>query len=206
VKYDLSHLTQPDEQAVFGPIQDDEALFLYAAIRGLRVKTVFEVGGLHGYSAENFLKAVGDDGLVFTCDFEPVPKRAKNHVVIQKDAAALTAADLRNKKIELVFFDCHDYEVQMAVFDRLLKKKLIDDETILALHDTNLHPAHIIVHAYELPGGGWVHQPAERRMVNEFAARGYHAFSLHPKLDKHSKRFPFRHGLTLMQKYRPLSL
>ena len=32
VNYDLTHLTQPENQNVSGPIQDDEALFLYSII------------------------------------------------------------------------------------------------------------------------------------------------------------------------------
>ena len=32
VNYDLAHLTQPENQNVSGPIQDDEALFLYSII------------------------------------------------------------------------------------------------------------------------------------------------------------------------------
>jgi predicted O-methyltransferase YrrM len=57
--FDLSHLVQPRSQAVGGPIQDDEALLLYAIVRVMRLRTILEIGGLDGYSARNFLKAVG---------------------------------------------------------------------------------------------------------------------------------------------------
>ena len=33
VSYDLSHLTQADDQVVEGPIQDDYYLFMFALIR-----------------------------------------------------------------------------------------------------------------------------------------------------------------------------
>jgi hypothetical protein len=32
-KYNIEHLTQPDNQAVLGPLQDDEALLLYSLIK-----------------------------------------------------------------------------------------------------------------------------------------------------------------------------
>lgn len=40
------------------PLQDDEALFLYSIVRGLRLSSVLEIGGLRGYSALNFLQAM----------------------------------------------------------------------------------------------------------------------------------------------------
>ena len=42
-----------------GPLcaQDDEALLLYAITRGMRCRTVVEIGGLSGYSGRNFLAA-----------------------------------------------------------------------------------------------------------------------------------------------------
>ena len=66
VKYDLSHLSQPENQNVSGPIQDDEALFLYSIIRGCRLERILEIGGLSGYSAKNFLQALSfsKDGIL----------------------------------------------------------------------------------------------------------------------------------------------
>lgn len=84
MKYDLDHLTQDNNQVVVGPIQDDEALFLYSIIVGMKLKTVFEIGGLSGYSATNFLAAVGETGKVFTVDINPVQSKGKNHICIQK--------------------------------------------------------------------------------------------------------------------------
>ena len=57
VNYNFTHLTQNYQQNVWGPIQDDEALFLYSIIRGSRLTRILEIGGLHGYSGLNFLKA-----------------------------------------------------------------------------------------------------------------------------------------------------
>lgn len=49
MNYDLSHLTQPDHQRVMTPIQDDEALFLYALCRVTQARLVVEFGGGEGY-------------------------------------------------------------------------------------------------------------------------------------------------------------
>ena len=57
-KYDFSHLIQSPDQMVNGPIQDDEALMLYAVVRTMRLRRVLELGGLSGYSARNFLSAL----------------------------------------------------------------------------------------------------------------------------------------------------
>lgn len=39
------------------PMQDDEQLFIFAVVRGLRLSRILEIGGLRGDSALNFLKA-----------------------------------------------------------------------------------------------------------------------------------------------------
>lgn len=200
VYYNLSHLTQEDNQKVGGPIQDDEALFLYSIIRGMRIKTVFEIGGLFGYSAKNFLEAVEEDGYVFTCDVNPVPTFGRNHIFLHKNALDITKDDFYGKIIELMFFDCHDYDVQMEVLNRFSKYNIINDSTVLAFHDTNTHPAQFFP-SYKNEEG-WVHQTAERKMVNTLYDQGWHPFCLHTKHSKHSPEFPFRHGITVMSKFK----
>jgi hypothetical protein len=198
--YDLSHLTQPEPQVLIGPIQDDEALFLYALIRIKRSRRILEIGGLGGYSAQNFLKAVGHEGTVFTVDFGPVTKIASNHVPLQKDCKDLTAEDVGNLPLDLIFFDCHAYDPQMAAYDRMREQGVITDTTMLALHDTNLHPEKFLSWAYPLDDG-WVHQPVERAMVNAFHEMGYDALALNTEMNQHTPEFPMRHGLTVMQKF-----
>lgn len=201
--YNLDHLNQDETQTVSGPIQDDEALFLFSIIRGMRLKTIFEIGGLNGYSATNFLQAVGGDGIVFTCDINPVKILSENHKFIHKNALYVTQEDLENKKIEMIFFDCHDYDIQMMIFHKYWDLGLIDENTVIALHDTNTHPFKSVSWAYPT-SQGYVHQPAERKMVNDFVNMGYHSFSLHTRLSKHSEKFPYRHGVTVMTKFKEL--
>jgi predicted O-methyltransferase YrrM len=206
VHYDLSHLTQDEKQNVLGPIQDDEALFLYSIIKGMRLNTILEIGGLSGYSATNFIASLDKvNGYVYTVDINNVPKIADNHKVIIKNALYLTPEDVDNKKIDLIFFDCHDM-VQLRIYKNLYKNKIITDSTILALHDTNLHyEPYNVWGEYVKEDDGWAHQPVEREMVNFFKELGYDIFNLHTTKNKHSEEFPFRHGVTVCQKFYKLN-
>jgi hypothetical protein len=203
VTYNLSHLIQSDDQKVVGPIQDDEALFLYALIKVMCLRRVLEVGGLSGYSAKNFVAAVGNAGIVYSVDIAKVPSVAPNHLTIQKDAGLLTAADIDHKPLDLVFFDCHVYFAQIDMFHRLWDALMITDATVLALHDTNLHPYQTVNWAYPVDGG-WVHQPVERRMANDFHRLDYDVFVLDTKLPMHGPHLPYRQGLTILRRFKPL--
>lgn len=211
VNYNLTHLRQPAHQYVMGPIQDDEALFLYSVIRCSRLKRILEIGGLLGYSATNFVAAVWPlNGIVYTVDVNPVkPVHKTTHKTIQKNALDLTPSDVDNNPMDMVFFDCHDM-VQMECFHNYVKEGIISDSTILALHDTNLHypsdgydPTRSN-ETYVESEGGYVHQPVEREMVNIFKSLGYDCISLHTDQSKHNKSFPFRHGITICKKFKPL--
>ena len=207
VKYDLSHLTQPENQNVSGPIQDDEALFLYSIIRGNRLLRILEIGGLNGYSAKNFLQALNytKTGILYTCDINPVPILAKNHKVIIKNALELTANDLDNLPLDMIFFDCHNM-IQIDIYNKLIKAHIFKDHTIIALHDTNLHypPYHHRRTLYIKKENGYAHQPIERKMVNIFKDLGYDIFSISTDQTKHSKNFPVRHGITVCKKFKKL--
>ena len=201
VNYDLTHLTQNEEQAVIGPIQDDEALFLYSLVRCTRISRILEVGGLNGYSAQNFIKALGPrPGMVYTIDLEPVEQQGENHRCLQKDAQLINAEDVDGQPLDLVFFDCHELIVQMELFWRLRDCKIITDDTVLALHDTGLHSSDFVGWAYEIPEG-WVHQPVERQMVNIFKDLGYDVLTVGAKRDTSCEDLPFRHGLTICKKH-----
>ena len=207
VHYDLSHLTQPENQNVAGPIQDDEALFLYSIIRGCRLERILEIGGLSGYSGKNFLQALSftTNGILYTCDLNPVPILAKNHNVIIKNALNLTIHDLDNKPLDLIFFDCHDF-IQMNIFYNLVNNNIINDNTILALHDTNLHyPPYQHRGMYIEKENGYAHQNVERQMVNIFKSLGYDIFSISTDQSKHSDNFPVRHGLSVCKKFKMFS-
>lgn len=203
-KYNLNHLIQPKNQLVIGPIQDDEALLLYAIIRVCMFKNIVEIGGLNGYSAINFLSAIDNLGKLFTIDLNFVPKQADNHFIIQKDISEVSINDLLETKIDMLFFDCHVYDAQMVFYKNMLENGLIHDKTVIALHDTGLHPFKCCDWSYRIDEG-WVHQPVERLMVNELVAKyNYHAINLHTDLTRHSEDLPLRHGLTILSKFKTL--
>lgn len=206
VNYDLTHLTQPEDQNVCGPIQDDEALFLYSIIRGCRLERVLEIGGLNGYSSKNFLQALSysKNSILYTCDVNPVPVLGKSHKVIIKNAVDLTPEELDNKPLDMVLFDCHSM-IQMYIYYNLMNNNLINDNTILALHDTNLHyPPYQHCGVFVEEENGYAHQPVERNMVNIFKYFGYDVFSISTDHTKHSPEFPVRHGITVCRKFKPL--
>ncbi|GAB4815706.1 hypothetical protein N2152v2_002752 [Parachlorella kessleri] len=76
---------------------------------------VLEVGGLAGYSATNFLKALEPtSGVVYTVDINPVPVvDSTRHKPIMKNAALLTVADVDSKPLDLIFFDAHVLDAQL---------------------------------------------------------------------------------------------
>jgi hypothetical protein len=139
VNYDLSHLTQDPSQEVLGPIQDDEALLLYAVCKVICARHVLEFGGLNGYSARNFLQAVGPEGTVYTVERNPMERLADNHIVISKSAKDLGPHDIWHP-CDLVFFDCHAYEEEGAALELLWRIGTVRVDTILAMHDTGEHP------------------------------------------------------------------
>jgi hypothetical protein len=206
VVYNLSHLTQPSDQKVSGPIQDDEALLFFALVRVMRMRRVLEVGGLGGYSAKNFCEAVGSRGVVYSVDFEPMPKVAENLVVLTKDARDVTPADLDNQPVDLVFWDCHAYEAMLSLHHRLVRGGIITDRTLHAFHDTNLFPQpQSEGSAYEVEGG-WRFCPPESQMCNDFKAMGYDVLHFGTRREDHGPDLPYRCGLSFAAKWKPLEL
>lgn len=205
-KYNLEHLIQNNKQDVMGPIQDDEALFLYSIIKGMRLKTVLEIGFGSGYSATNFLRAVGDDGCVITIDIGNFNSIQKNHIPLVKDVNLVKKEDILIDKIDMIFFDCHIYDCQLKLYNELKNANIITDDTVLALHDTNLWIKDYTNENKRKIEEGVVHQSVERKLVNYFYDIGYSPFCLHTRPEIHNEEFPFRHGVTVMSKFKKLSL
>ena len=210
--YNLDHLTQPDHQAIPGPIQDDEALLFYALIRVTRIKRIVEFGGVPGYSAKNFCEAIGGNGMVYTVDWGedgPIENQATNHVVITKNVADIEPEDLDNEPIDLLFFDCHAYEASLCAFQKLKRAGIITDKTMFAFHDTNLLPHELALGypniSYEVKDG-WVFCPPERQLVNDFKDMGYDIINFSTEKEVHDERLPYRCGLSIARKFVPLEL
>ena len=208
--YNLQHLTQSEEQNVPGPIQDDEALLLFALIRVTRIKRILEFGSFPGYSAKNFLESGAT--FVYSVDWGVdgvTPKLADNHKVIVKNTADVTAEDLDNTQIDLVFFDCHAYEASLCAFHNLRRSCVVTDKTIFVFHDTNLLPSEDALGypniSYEVKDG-WVFCPPERQLVNDFKEMGYDILNLGTTKDAHGPHLPYRCGLSIARKFTPLEL
>ncbi|PSC75947.1 tRNA (guanosine(18)-2 -O)-methyltransferase isoform B [Micractinium conductrix] len=210
-KYNLKHLNQGASQDVMGPIQDDEALLLYAVVRGMRMEAVVEIGGQEGYSATNFIQAMEPfNGTMYTIDVSEVPiMHPTRHKFVHKDVYNTTAEDLDKRRFDLIFFDAHVFNAQLHLYNLLLENDMIDDETLIALHDTHAWPQpDWLLDPPQIPKleAAEVHQPVERAMVTALKDLGWDAFSLHTPFKRHNQDFPQRHGLTLMQRFKPLSV
>lgn len=204
--YNLEHLSQ-ESQSVFGPIQDDEALFLYALIKIMKLQYVLEIGGLKGYSATNFCKSVGEKGKVVTIDITPLTPVANNHKVITKSAHSVQVSEIPLPHIDLLFFDAHDYESQMYFFYNMKNNGLISDNSIIALHDTGTHPTSHRPYQRHISSdnrygnNGYIHVFPERFMCNEFMGMGYSLLHLHVNNSLiNNTDISFRHGLTILSK------
>jgi predicted O-methyltransferase YrrM len=215
-RYDLSHLSVFAEQEAAGPVQRDEALFLYALTRLIRPRTIVEIGFLFGRSAFNFLQAMDPGAHLYSFDvsdeaaavaaehFENLP-----HFTFHKLSQTEIEPDhVGGGPVDLAFLDAaHELALNQEAFLRL--SRLLSANGIIAVHDTgtwrrdvmlDVHRAHAQVHG----AGGWLsegeyqHQADERRFVNWVLERGdFDVVHLHTTV-------VLRHGLTLLQRRMPL--
>jgi SAM-dependent methyltransferase len=201
MNYNLNHLTQNIHQDVLGPIQDDEALLLYGFIRTSLARNIVELGCQTGYSAQNFLAAVGPNGIVVSIDRAHIVKLQNNHFTVLKDAKDVTESDLPFEEIHLAFYDCHDYDATLAFHYNMINAKKITNNTTLVLHDTGLHHKQI-VNFGEPRKEGWAHQPVERQLSNHLIKDGWSAIHAHGRINSFTDNEPiaFRHGMTILQK------
>ena len=197
---DLRHIgRQGLMQRVIGPLQDDEALLLFALVRTSNVRRVLEVGGLGSrFSARNFLAALRhkENAMLYTIDDNPVASLGPRHVTLTADASSFTADMIGREPLQLLMLDCHNYAASRQLLERILETDMLDvDGGFVALHDTGLHPrsASSTGTAWR---GGLIHQPVERLLASWLGGRAsWQRISFHD-----NTRRPFRHGLTIMQR------
>lgn len=197
--YALRHIgLQGRAQAVVGPMQDDEALLLFALTRAAGVNRALELGGLGGFSARTILEAVQctRQPAVYTVDLALVPVLGRHHRVLQKGAEQVTAADLGGEPFGLLVLDCHHYPATKQLLKNVLRWRLLRRDGMLFLHDTGRHPA----------GGanssGVIHQPVERLIAMWLerydCAASWQRLVVHDD-DGHGAT-PTRHGVTVLQR------
>jgi predicted O-methyltransferase YrrM len=209
--YDLAHL-RVYLDAPIGPVQRDEALFLYALIKVIRPSVVAEIGFLAGQSAFNFLQALDDGAMLYSFDIseksEAIAADAfgdrSDFRFRRRSQDEITSADVDGRLVDLVFLDAsHDLELNQRTFAQLLP--LLAPRAIVAVHDTGtwavdrMLPSHRSVTATEphgwLSSSEFQHRREERLFMNwiaeehpEFAQLHLHTLST------------LRHGLTLLQR------
>jgi hypothetical protein len=185
-------------ESALGPIQKEEALFLYGFCRAVRPQSVLEFGAAEGHSARVWLEAGVPS--VWTMD---VLIRPAVHQLAAESAGRLRTieGDMRGfdpaltGPVDLVFFDAaHDAQANVETFLRLGSVP-----PWVLIHDTgtwaseHMEPIHHAFSGITLPEGK-IHQPAEPI----FAAylERWHGLR---RIDFHSMH-TLRHGLTLLQR------
>lgn len=212
MKHGFDHLNQTTT-IVKGPIQDDEAILLYGLVRTMGLKYIVELGGLNGYSAQNFVKAISGQGKVISIDPNFTNKYnipTDNFTFIRKKCQDVFPKDLNIPRIDLLFFDCHALRPQIEFFDRCLAEGLITNNTVLVLHDTDVHPARKglgikqIDNNHKTRGNTGIYPIqtalAERQMVNIFMDKGYVPLHAHCDYRDLPDYIQIRHGLTILSK------
>jgi predicted O-methyltransferase YrrM len=210
---DISHLGIFSETA-WGPLQRDEALFLYSLVRVLRPETIVEIGFLRGRSSFNFLSALDPDGRLYAFDIDPACERRAaalfgddpRFTFRVRSQDALTSDDIDGRTADVVLLDAsHELELNKRTFERIVP--LMGQRAILAVHDTGTIPrAHVPKGHWWLESDqGWVGDerevmPDERAFVN-WILESHSEFS---EVHLHSLR-TMRLGLTLLQRAAPLA-
>ena len=210
---DISHLTFFDEKAD-GPVQREEALFLYSLLRVVRPRTAVEIGFFKGRSAFNFLCALDPDSRLYAFDIdEYFADRARElfghdarFTFRVRSQTELTRDDIDGREADFVFLDAsHDFELNRATFRQLLS--FMAPDAILAVHDTGTIPRQFLPsdHYWFDSPIGWIGDerevfPDERAFLNWLLDE-------HPEFAQvhfHSRRTK-RCGITVLQRSEPLA-
>lgn len=216
MKYDLTHLDDYSDSSC-GPIQQDEALFLYALVKMVRPRIVVEFGFYMGHSARNFLQALPSDSRLYSYDNSKEAEQLARLIkdcrfkFILKNQADFTPLDIGNNLIDFVFIDAsHNLVSNIKTFEKI--KNSLSKNCIIAIHDTGTwnvefqqrdSKGNILLSpmGYFLNEKEYIPLPDERRFVNYL--RKYHP-QFH-QINLHSLA-TLRHGITILQKNDFLSL
>lgn len=207
---DISHLTLFSEVAD-GPIQREEALFLYSLLRVVRPRTAVEIGFLHGRSALNFLCALDADAHLYSFDIAPGDEARElfahdsRFTYRMRSQDQLTREDIDGREADFVFLDAsHELDLNRKTFSRLLP--LMVPDAILAVHDTGTIPRRFVRanHYFNESTVGWIGD--EREVVPDERAFVNWLLDEHPEFSQvhlHARR-TVRCGITVLQRSAPL--
>jgi hypothetical protein len=196
-------------------ITETELFFLYGLISSINPHNIVELGGgTSGFTSKLFLEGQKNNPnpKLFSIDILEMTKKSEKHFLIQKDCNDVTVEDLHSERIDVLFFDCHTVVPQLNFYNNMIKHGLIDDDTILILHDTNLlyEPESTdLIKRHGQYGlfnkDGYAHQWVERNLVNYFKLKGYDVFNLSTKSRNHNPNYPSLLGISVCQKFKPLT-
>jgi predicted O-methyltransferase YrrM len=209
---DISHLTIFSEVAN-GPVQREEALFLYSLLRVVRPRTVVEIGFLSGRSALNFLCGLDADARLYSFDLDENCAATARDLFEQdprftfrvRSQTELSTDDIDDREADFVFLDAsHELDLNRETFRRLLP--LMAPNAILAVHDTGTVPRRFVVpgHYWLASESGWIDD--EREVMPDERAFLNWLLDEHPEFSQihfHSER-TVRCGITLLQRSAPL--
>lgn len=207
-----SHLMAYRDKETIGPLQNDEALLLFALVKTVTPKVIVEFGFHKGHSAFNFLQAVDTNTRLYSFDVDPMSKSIAedafysfpNFRYFHKSQTEFDPSDVDDQLIDLVFFDAaHELEMNQETW-RLVEPQLAANASIL-VHDTgnwcrkDFKPVHQIL--ADASPDDWLnedefqHQKEEREFVNWIVTE-YPDYAM---VHFHSLQ-RIRHGLTLLQR------
>jgi Protein of unknown function (DUF3431) len=192
-----------------GPIQRDEATFLFSLTRVVRPRVAIEFGTGLGYSLRCFLEAV-PDLILYTYDVHRhgdldrhLRKYGSALRFIQKSHSDFSVADLdleHRQSIDLVFFDgSHELDCNIATYEKL--EAALGAETLLLVHNTGLWERSCMQDAHQGWTGEWIdserlsHRPGQRGFAQWLSAnRGW------SRVDLGSRKL-LRHGISMLQRH-----
>jgi predicted O-methyltransferase YrrM len=210
----VSHLSAYKEDgSAIGPLQQSEALFLFALVKVTVPKTVLEFGFLHGLSAYNFLRALPEDAQLFSYDIdrhaEEIASRQfpndRRFTFLQKSQSEFSHSDIGGKPVDLVFLDAsHDLATNQRTFEAI--QIALSEDSIVCVHDTGAWQRQFFTSAqhefvkqagpeYWLNESLYLHRRDERVFLNWILETYPHFQAVH----LHSTR-TLRHGMSILQR------
>lgn len=213
-RLDVSHLdAYTEDGSAIGPLQQSEALLLFALVKVTVPRTILEFGFLHGLSSYNFLQALPEDAHLFSYDIdrhaEEIASRQfpedRRFNFIRKSQSEFVHADIGGRPIDMVFFDAsHDLSTNQKTFAAI--QTALSDSSIICIHDTGAWQRAFFTPAQHdfveqtgpehwLDESLYMHRKDERMFVNWILAT-YQPFQA---VHLHSTRV-LRHGMSILQR------